>query len=194
MENKVAIEELLIRTGREGVENLLDYMGKQGFYTAPCSGQYHLCKEGGLAEHSLNVNRIMTNIAWGLQWRDTEEKSISITIVSLLHDLGKMGHHNKPNYVPNMIKDKKDKDIYVQSKAKPYETNKDLAAVPHEVESIAIAEKFIELTEEEEFAILMHNGLYGPFKYELNGKERPLQLLLHFADMWCSRVGEKEGE
>ena len=46
--------------------------------------------------------------------------------------------------------------------------------------------------EEESWAILMHNGLYGAFKYQIPGKETPLYLLLHTADMWASRVLEKE--
>ena len=96
-----------------------------------------------------------------------------------------MGHHGKPNYVPNILKSGKVSD------SKPYETNKDLLSVPHEVESITIAEKFIDLTEDEEFAILFHNNQYTPLGRECNGKETPLMLLLHFADLYCSRVIEK---
>ena len=42
-----------------------------------------------------------------------------------------------------------------------------------------------------EVSILWHNGLYGPFKYEIQGKETPLYMLLHFADLWASRVTEE---
>ena len=57
-----------------------------------------------------------------------------------------------------------------------------------------IAERFIELTEEEETAILWHNGLYGQFKYDIPGKETKLYMALHWADMWASRVTEIEEE
>ena len=57
-----------------------------------------------------------------------------------------------------------------------------------------IASQFIHLTENEEWAILMHNGLYGDFRYAIQGKETPLYLLLHHADMWASRVVEMEEE
>ena len=57
---------------------------------------------------------------------------------------------------------------------------------------MTIARMYIPLTAEEEQAILWHNGLYGIFKYEISGKETPLYLLLHMADMWASRVIEKE--
>ena len=69
--------------------------------------------------------------------------------------------------------------------------NDELSAVDHEIRSVKIASKYISLTEEEELAILWHNGLYGNFKYQISGKETPLYLLLHFADMWASRVTEK---
>jgi len=69
-------------------------------------------------------------------------------------------------------------------------TNKELLYVPHEIRSIAIAERFISLTENEEFAILYHNGMYGDLKYSYSGKETPLSMILHFADLWASRVTE----
>ena len=49
------------------------------------------------------------------------------------------------------------------------------------------------LQEQEEQAILFHNGLYSSFKYEIPGKETEMYMILHFADMWASRVTEKEG-
>ena len=50
------------------------------------------------------------------------------------------------------------------------------------------------VTEEEEHAILYHNGLYGSLKYSIQGKETPLYMIIHFADMWASRVLEAKGE
>lgn len=191
MENviKEKIIELLLSTEREGIDKLIKHMEDNGFFTAPCSGQYHLSKEGGLAEHSLNVYLVTKAVA-----NDLEETEMifndnfwnSTKIVSLLHDLGKMGQFGKPNYVPNVLKSGK------VSESKPFETNKELLTVPHEIRSIQIATQFIALTEEENFAILYHNGMYSDLKYQLNGKERPLQMLLHFADMWVSRVTEVE--
>jgi 23S rRNA maturation-related 3'-5' exoribonuclease YhaM len=192
---KQKIIELLRSTQRPGIENLINHMEEIGFFTAPCSTQYHLCKEGGLAEHSLNVFHNMWDVAAATGFAflgDREQTRNNIIIASLLHDLGKSGQFGKPNYIPNMIQDKKNKGEYVRSEAKPYETNKDLLAVPHEIRSIHIASQFIELTEQESFAILFHNGLYGDLKYAYTGKETPLSMLLHFSDMWCSRVVEVE--
>jgi len=191
------IEELLMSTGREGMADLLQYMRMNGFYEAPCSGQYHLCKEGGLAEHSLNVYYTTIQF-YNATATPVDEFTVehfipteSGIIVSLLHDLGKMGQYGKPNYVPNMVKSRKKDEGMIRSEAKPFETNKELLPIPHEIRSIQMASQFIELTEEENFAVLYHNSLYGDLKYQINGKERPLQMLLHFADLWCSRVIEK---
>ena len=167
--------------------DLVEYMDICGFFTAPCSGGCHLAKEGGLAEHSLNVLEYADKLA--SKWLPTEkykELYPSIVICSLLHDLGKCGDFRKPNYVPNVLKNGK------VSEAKPYETNKELLNVPHEVRSVNLCTLFIDLTEDEEYAILMHNGLYGPFKYGLQGNETPLYMIIHFADMWASRVVEEE--
>lgn len=179
------IEELLLSTEREGMQNLLDYMAENGFYESPCSGSHHLPFVGGLAEHSLNVWYTIARLKNALDDNLPEQSIESYKIVSLLHDLGKMGDYGKPNYVENVLKSGKISDT------KPYVTNKELLYIPHEIRSIKIATKFIELTEEEEQAILYHNGLYGDFRYEIMDKETPLYMLLHWADMWASRVIEK---
>ena len=190
-----SIKDLLLSTHREGMMELVDYMEEYGFFRAPCSTSHNLSHEGGLAEHSLNVYEAM--VAFD-EMVGGPLKYESIIICALLHDLGKMGQYDKPNYVPNMLKGRATKansnpEPY-QSTSKPYVTNPELLYIDHEVRSVAIASRFIELTEEEQQAILWHNGLYGNYKYQIQGKETPLYLILHFADMWASRVVEKEDD
>lgn len=43
----------------------------------------------------------------------------------------------------------------------------------------------------EEWAILCHDGLYDFMKHEMLGKETPLFMVLHWTDMWRSRVVER---
>ena len=195
---KQKIIDLLMSTMRPGMESLIKWMEDNGFFTAPCSSQYHLCKEGGLAEHSYNVYQTSLEVGINLISFDKQESFWnSMCIVTLLHDLGKTGQFGKPNYIENWVKDgrvskSEPEQKYKVSESKPFTTNPSLLYVPHEVRSIQIASQFIELTEEENWAMLMHNGLYGDFKYSIQGKETPLYMILHFADMWCSRVVEKE--
>lgn len=178
--SKKRYNELLKSTNRKGIDNLISYMEQNGFYTSPCSTKHHLSEPGGLLKHSLNVCNTALNIAKSLNATVSED---SIIIASLLHDLGKMGDFGKPNYVENVLKSGKIPAI-------PYATNPDLLYLPHEIRSAAIAERFIHLKEDEEHAIVCHNGLYGDLKYAINGKETPLYLIIHFADMWASRVIE----
>ena len=194
------ILEILKSTKRPGMDKLCEKLDEIGFFTAPCSGSYHLAEEGGLAEHSLNVYKIMDADA-AMKFGTDEYVSIinSIKVCALLHDVGKCGDYGKPNYVPNMIKDGRPTKAdpvqkYKQSESKPYETNKDLSPIDHEIRSVKIVSKYIDLKEDEELAILWHNGLYGNFKYQIKSHETPLYLLLHSADMWASRVTEVENQ
>ena len=192
MENiKNRTEELLLSTDRQGIAGLLVEMDGMGFYTAPCSTQYHLAYPGGLAEHSLNVYELMDKLS-GILYPEVDKSSV--IICALLHDLGKAGQFGKPNYVINMLKGRGKNAEPYQSPTKPYIGNPELLYIDHEVRSIQIAGRHIDLTEDENWAILMHNGMYGNFKYQIQGKETPLYLLLHMADMWASRVMEKECE
>ena len=184
---KEEIEMLLESTNRIGITNLLDYMDKGGFYTAPASTKYHGAEAGALAVHSLNVCYTALDIAKTLNPEITEEQKNSIIICALLHDLGKMGQFGQPLYVDNILKKGR-------SEAQPFKINPDLLTLDHEIVSVIEIQKFIELTPDEQFAIAYHNALYTAIgKYNLQGKERPLQMIIHFADMWASRVLETEG-
>ena len=188
MSLKEQIETILRWTDRKGIDKLLKFMDKAGFYSAPASGKYHGAYEGALAEHSMNVYNLAIDLAsvWlGEEWLYHNESSIAIA--AFLHDLGKVGQFGKPLYVENILKTG-------QSRTQPFKHNEDLITLDHEIVSVIEASKFIELTEEEQFAIAYHNGLYTNIgRYGLQGKERPLQMIIHFADLWASRVVEQKG-
>ena len=181
------IAKAMLKIDREGTKELLSYMQEIGFLTAPASTQFHGAYEGALAEHTVNVLTYAEKL--GVAWLGGEEYNKiqdSVIICAVLHDLGKCGQFGKPLYVPNILKSGKPSDT------KPYETNRDLLTLPHEVVSVIEATKFIDLTEDEQRAIAWHNGLYGCFKYDIQGKETPLYMIIHFADMWASRVIESK--
>lgn len=181
------IDKLLLDTKREGIEDLVSYLNDIGFYDAPASTRFHGAETGALAKHSLNVMNCARTlaIAWmGKKWY--QEHQDSITICALLHDLGKAGQFGKPLYIENILKSGKASD------AQPFKTNDDLKTLPHEIVSVVEATKFIDLTEDEQRAIAWHNGLYGIFKYDIQGKEDELYMIIHFADMWASRIIERE--
>lgn len=194
---KTEIIETLKKTGRDGMDDLIAYMEEIGFFTAPASGGNHSHGEGGLAEHSLNVSHMAEKLSVALIGgaNITDEIRNSVVIAALLHDLGKCGDYGKQMYVPNMIKDgrptqKAPEQKYKQSEAKPWKRNPDLLPLDHATRSIKLATLFIDLTEDEEFAIRYHDGLYETANYGVKGHETQLYMILHWADMWSSRVLE----
>ena len=193
-ENRDRIIDMLIRTHRDGMEDLIMKMGEMGFWTAPASGGNHLHVEGGLAQHSLNVVDTAEMIGVALLGVSGYEKiKNSVITCALLHDLGKCGDWGKQLYVENILKTGK------RSEAKPYKRNPDLTNIPHGVRSVLIIEKYLfDLTEEEEYAIMYHDGLYEPSNVAVvKGHESVLYMILHWADMWASKVmegGDDNGE
>lgn len=192
------IETALKKTGRAGWEDLIGFMDEIGFFTAPASGGNHSHVEGGLAEHSLNVMTMIEKFGVAaLGGEGYNAIQDSAVIAALLHDLGKCGDYGKQMYVPNMIKDGRPtkaepEQKYKQSEAKPWKRNPALLPLDHATRSIKLATLFIDLTEEEEYAIRYHDGLYEPANYGVKGHETQLYMLLHWADLWSSKVLEGE--
>lgn len=176
VEREVKLKELTgkVRRRKDKVESFLDYLRvNTDFFTAPASSKYHSAFRGGLLHHSILVTEKMLEVNKALQADLSEE---SIVIVGLFHDVGKV-------------------NTYFEYGEKYIRVDK---GMPHEVISLVMTSRFIPLTPDEAHAILYHNGLYTPLGKELIGKERPLTLLLHFVDLWCSRFEEtradEEGE
>ena len=157
-----------IKKRKEEVEKFLDYLkNNTDFFTAPASSKYHSAYEGGLLHHSILVTKKMLDLNEALNAGLDEE---SIVIAGLFHDVGKIGFYKWNGF--------------------SYERVGSKTGAPHEILSLVYTSKFLDLTPDESHAILYHNGLYTPLGQELRGKERPLTLILHFADMWCSRFVE----
>ena len=170
----------------------IDWLDKNGFTTAPASSQHHLCEEGGLVKHSINVCDTL------LKLRETLSPDISVescVIVSLLHDCHKVcDPFGTQIYLPNMVKANKPKAGEVQewkvSDKKPYVKNNKAVAMLEAYQSVMIAGRFITLTKDEAQAIVLHDGQYVYANREFAQKEYPLTLLLHYADMWSASVLE----
>lgn len=196
LDNKKYVVNRLLEIQRPGMEDLIAYMEEIGFFNAPCSGGNHLSCEFGLVHHTRNVIMAAENIGYALLGKQKYmEIRDSVTIAAALHDLGKCGDYGKQMYVPNMIKDGRPtkaepEQKYKQSESKPFKRNPALLPLDHATRSIKLATLFIDLTEEEEFAIRYHDGLYESANYAVKGNETPLYLILHYADLWSSRITE----
>ena len=186
-ENRKTIIDLLRSVERDGIDELIGKMDEIGYFTSPASTQYHLAYEGGLAEHSLNVYSVLSSFAESVGYENYGITHDNIVIVSLLHDITKSGFLGQSGYIPNILKNGE------ISKAKPYEKNKQMVAIDHEVSAIVLISQYIKLEPDEMTAILYHNGLYTPIGRSYSGKESGLYILLHAADMFTSRCVESKG-
>lgn len=72
---------------RDGLEDLLAWLEKSDFFTAPASTHFHGAYAGGLCQHSLDVYDYIKQLTFLLPTPPSEE---SLVIVSLFHDLCKV--------------------------------------------------------------------------------------------------------
>jgi len=176
---------------REGASDLLDFLfsNKSDFFEAPCSTRFHLSREGGLVEHSINVyeclkaylERTRVKELYGLSFSDE-----TIAIVALLHDLCKVNVYKKSM---RNVKDSSGKWVQVPS----YDFQDDLP-YGHGEKSVYIISGFMKLTRDEAFAIRYHMGFSDTENVRNVGEafsKFPLAFALSTADMEATYFIEK---
>ena len=194
-------EQLLHSVDRDGMDNLIEFIRKSDFYTAPASTRYHSCHDGGLLEHSLSVYDCLTNKHDDLVWSKVFENipNESLIIVALLHDVCKTYFYgteikNKKVYSDTGTKiDSNGRYDWVSS---PAYTIDDRIPYGHGEKSVMMIEEYIKLTPMERYAIRWHMGYSEP-KESYNTlsaaiKKYPLVLAIHEADIESTYLKEKE--
>ena len=178
---------------REGAEALLEYLqNRSDFFMAPASARYHSAYPGGLCDHSLHVydclkdymDRERVRDLYGLEYSDE-----SIAIVSLLHDLCKIGCYKAGT------RNVKGEDGRWQ--AVPTFHFEDSLPYGHGEKSVYIISGFMRLSREEAMAIRWHMGFSGPEDNRMVGQalsKYPLAFALSTADMEASYFLEQESE
>lgn len=93
MDNKERFISLCKKVNRPGMDELMQWLEDNKFYTSPASTKYHGAYDGGLLDHSLNVydelNRLLSAYP---EISVSEESKI---ICSLFHDLCKVNMYAK---------------------------------------------------------------------------------------------------
>lgn len=188
IKNRYEALKALVVGRKSQFERLIAFMENETTWlTSPASTKYHLCVEGGLLEHSVNVAESMLKIREALAPEISEE---SCVIVSLIHDLGKVGMPGNPQY---LISEPSEKQLkYGYKPDAPYRFNKDLIYLSVPIRSLFLASKYIDLTEQEVQAVVYHDGQYVEDNRSVAKNEEPLTLLLQYADSWSGFVVEKE--
>lgn len=139
----------LTKTNREGIDNLITYLDKEtDFAKAPASTKFHLSREGGLLEHSLNVLKFARSINNELELKLTDD---SIVVSALLHDLCKVN-----TYYMGEEWDKEYKDKTNQWRKKSIWKIQDNVPLGHGEKSAILASQLLPLKVDELSAIRWH--------------------------------------
>jgi hypothetical protein len=180
----LSYEELLLSIGSriDEVLRFEEFLNNEtSWLTSPASTRFHLAKEGGLVEHSLNVANTMLKLRAALAPEVPEE---SCVIAGLYHDIGKIGMPGKPYYLPNPS------EWHVKNRGVNYIVNNDIVHMDIATRSLFLVSRHITLTDEEAQAIRYHDGQYIDENKSVAHRECKLTRLLQYADNWSGGVLE----
>lgn len=179
---------------RQGSEELLAWLERSDFFTAPASTRFHLSCEGGLCTHSVNVYKRLDSLLKDDAMKakcfhngeSEEDIAESIAICAFLHDLCKV------NYYSVEMRNRKDENGIWREV--PFYTTDDKLPFGHGEKSVYIINGFLRLKRAEAMAIRWHMGAYSDTdKISTLSKafdEYPIALILHMADMLASHIDE----
>lgn len=199
-------DSLLLSTGRDGVQGLLQYLKTTDFYKAPASAQYHGSYPGGLLEHSLMVYHILERKCTDPIWQAAQFDPASLIIVALLHDLRKINVftekiQNQKIYTkkavaaadPSQVKEDA-LGAYIWESVRKYYYN-DALPLGRSEKSLILAMRYVTLTDDEIYAIRWGEGFGDAEAYKSQICQAfevcPLALALYESDMeasFCRRI------
>ena len=200
-ENKKLFLDLVGSIERDGIKELVAFLEKSDFFTAPASTRFHCSLPGGLALHSLNVYHMFEH-----KCKSEPFKSIlgdmpedSRKIITLLHDVCKtymyeIDYRNKKIY--SDTGSKRDEKGRFDWAAVEYYTINDRVPYGHGEKSVMTIEEYIKLQPFERYAIRWHMGFSEP-KENWNTlgtaiEKYPVILALHQSDLEATYLLEKD--
>lgn len=160
---------------RDGLTGLLAWLDGTDFYSAPASTRHHGAHEGGLVLHSLNVFAQLKKLC---RWYECSADAESVAIVSLFHDLCKVGCYKTD------LRWRKDQNNQWEQYP-TYKFEEDFAYGGHGSKSVFLVQSFMRLTPEEASAINCHMGQWDATTYSNPTtvyERNKLAWLLHVAD------------
>lgn len=175
---------------REGAEELLSYLEKTDFFTAPASSRFHSNFEGGLCFHSTLVYKRFLNLIkneFGDNWQATISAE-SVAIISLLHDVCKVNFYSVDTRNVKINGEWVQRPFYKVDDALPY---------GHGEKSVYMISGFMRLTREEAMAINWHMGAFdertknNPNMLKNVFSKYKIAFLFHLADYMATYLDEK---
>lgn len=168
---------------RQGAKELIEWMEKTDFFTAPASTRYHCACPEGLVRHSLSVFNTMVE----KHFEEGKDSLESFTICALLHDLC------KAQFYKTSTRNVKNDETGKWEKV-PYYVIEDKFPYGHGEKSVFLIERFMRLKPAEAIAIRWHMGSFDdPNGYYLSQayEKYPLAVKLHLADLESTYLREK---
>ncbi len=168
---------------RHGSKELLDWMCKTDFFTAPASTKYHCACTHGLVMHSLSVFDVLMEKHFD---EDTDSLE-SFTICALLHDLC------KAQFYKVSTRNVKNEETGNWEKV-PFYAVDDIFPYGHGEKSVFLIERFMKLRIEEAMAIRWHMGGFDDnsgYTIGIAYQKYPLAVKLHLADLESTYLREK---
>ena len=169
-------------------QKLLDWLGDNGYFTAPASSKYHGAYPGGLYDHSEAVYNRLAELTFklDLKWDRPE----SPFIVGFFHDLCKIDKYIEKKGIVLLDTSDNGVELYGEGVAS-YEHNNKLLLEGHGDKSVMLLSQFMSLTEEEMLCIRYHMGAYQTDdwpQFDLAIRRHENVLWCHQADMLASKV------
>lgn len=183
MNKREEFEMLVGQIKREGIKELLEWLRKSDFYTAPASSRFHGSYEGGLLEHSLNVYHELKRIL--AVYPEIEVEDESILVSALFHDLCKV------NMYATEKRNRKNEQGQWES-YDAYTIKEKFHFGGHGSKSVFIIQQFMKLTPLEAVAINCHMGAWGDNPQDVSKayEQYPFAWALHVADESATYVLE----
>lgn len=190
--------KLLQETNRQGINEVINYLDKAGFFNAPASVNRHLSEDGGLLTHSMNVLTMAKMLRQQIiTLRPELEEQLpekSITIAALLHDVCKTNIYNK------IQKWRKDADNrWEQYEA--YDCDYSRFPIGHGEKSVIMLLRLgLQLTNDEIIAIRWHMGAWNLPMHSFEDKSNiseaydncPLAVVINTADGMATHIMESK--
>ena len=178
---------------RDGAAEMLEYLNKSDFFSAPASAKFHMAEVGGLCLHSINVyNRLLALVRaeYGEKYVDVYSEE-TIAVCGLLHDVCKV------NYYAIEMRNVKEDGGWVK---KPFFKVDERFPYGHGEKSVFLIERFMRLRTEEAIAVRWHMGGFdesvkgGSFALAHAFEKYPLAVKLHLSDLEATYLHENRSE
>lgn len=166
---------------RDGIDQLLEWLEKTDWYTAPASSRFHGSYPGGLLEHSLNVYHELHRMLKAFPEVECSEETAAI--ISLFHDLCKV------NFYTTEQRNRKNEDGKWESYT-AYKIQEKFVYGGHGSKSVFLLQNFMKLKPVEAVAIMNHMGAFDNQNVGSVYEKYPLAFLLHVADGSASYIIE----